>query len=192
MSEQPHDRPHIFLDGQARNEPYVGRGGGRTHPLPARNRQEHAQRLLAELTQALATARQPANVAVRRAPYETPGHYLEFLMSPQGRQFIQSLENRQQGIELLSVTDIRETGEIRATVFVPAGSENFFRKRIELYRSEDTAQNRPKHERLVANIDSVALAMVRSLFTDHLDRFPAEDNPIWWEIWLRKDNYENF
>jgi hypothetical protein len=114
------------------------------------------------------------------------------VLNPQGRQFIQSLENRQQGIELLSVTDIRQTGEIRATVFVPSGAENFFRKRIHAYRTEETAKGRPKNEGLVASIDRVALAMVQSLFTDDPERFPVEDTPIWWEVWLRKDEYERF
>jgi hypothetical protein len=147
MSEYPHDRPHVFLDGQARNEAYVGRGGGRKHLPPARNRQEHARRLQAELTQALAVAQQPANLAIRRAPDETPGHYLEFVLNAQGRQFIQSLENRQQGIELLSVTDIAQTGDIRATVFVPSGAENFFRKRIEVYSTQDDRKRQTQERR---------------------------------------------
>ena len=188
MPEYPHDRPHVFLDGRAHGEAYIGRGGGRRHLPPDRNRQQHAQRLQAELTQALAVARQPGDVAVRRAPGETPGHYLEFVLDPLGRQFIQSLENRQQGIELLSVADIRQTGEIRATVFVPSGAENFFRKRIEAYRTEDTAKGRPKNERLVASIDRVALAMVQSLFTDDLDHLPVEDIPIWWKSGCERTN----
>jgi hypothetical protein len=129
---------------------------------------------------------------VQRAPDDAPGYYLEFVLSPQGRDFIQSLENRQQGIELLSVKTADSQGELRATVFVPSGAENFFRQRIESYRTKDTAKGRPRNENLVASIDSVTLAVVRSMFTDALDRFPVEDIPVWWEVWLRQTGHERF
>jgi hypothetical protein len=192
MPEYPHNRHHIFLYGQADSQTYVGRGGGRRHPPPTRNREEHAQRLAAELTRALTLARQTANVDVRRAPDATPGYYLEFSLRPQGMEFIQSLENRQQGIELLSVKTRDPGGEIHATVFVPSGAEGFFVKRIEAYRTEDTEKGRPKNERLIASIDSVSLAVVRSIFFDPLDRFPVEDVPVWWEVWLRHATSEHF
>jgi hypothetical protein len=191
MPHYPHDRPHIFLDGRAVSEAYSGRGGSRRNPLPSRNRQEHARRLAAELNQALAAAGQAAAVHVQRSPHDMPGYYLDFVISPLGQEFIQSLENRQQGIELLSVTR-REPNEIHAAVFVPMGAEKFFRKRIEAYRTEETAKGKPKNEKLVASIDSVSLAVVRSIFTDDPGSFPAEDIPVWWEAWLRNDTYARF
>src|SRR5579864_7289397 len=131
MPEYPHNRHHIFLHGRAESQAYVGRGGGRKHLPPSRNREEHARRLAADLTQALASASQFATVTVQRAPHETPGYYLDFALRPQSLEFIQSLENRQQGIELLSVKTSAPDGEIHAAVFVPSGAENFFLKRIE-------------------------------------------------------------
>jgi hypothetical protein len=192
MPEYPHNRDHIFLNGQATNEPYTGRGGGRKPFAPQRNREEHARRLEAELNQALKSAHQPADVTVQRAPGDAPGYYLEFVLSPPGREFIQSLENRQQGIELLAVKAPDPEGNIHATVFVPSGAENFFRKRIESYRTLDTARGRPKNEKLVASIDSVTLAIVQSMFTDSPDRFPVEDIPVWWEVWLRHADHDRF
>src|ERR1700733_563823 len=191
MPEYPHDRPHIFLDGRAGSQAYVGRGGGRKRLPPARDREEHARRLAAELTEALAAARQTVDFRVQRAPHDTPGHYLEFTLGPQSREFIQSLENRQQGIELLSVKS-DTPGEIHATVFVPSGAENFFLRRIEAYRTEDTKKGKPKNESLVASIDSVTAATVRTIFTDASDRFPADDAPVWWEVWLRQAASERF
>jgi hypothetical protein len=192
MPEYPHNRHHIFLHGQADSQAYVGHGGGRRHLPPSRNREEHARRLAAELTQALTLARQFANVTVQRAPDDTPGYYLDFALRPQSLEFIQSLENRQQGIELLSVKTDDPDGEIHATVFVPSGAENFFLKRIEIYRTEDTKKGKPKNEKLVASIDSVSLATVRSMFSDSLDRLPVEDVPVWWEVWLRRGASERF
>jgi hypothetical protein len=192
MPEYPHNRNHIFLYGQADNQTYIGRGGGRKHFPPTRNREEHAQRLAGELTRALASARQLASVAVQFAHDATPGYYLEFALRPQSLEFIQSLENRQQGIELLSVRSSDPDGEIHATVFVPSGAENFFLKRIQAYRTEDTQKGKPKNEKLIASIDSVSLAIVSSIFTDPPDRFPTEDVPLWWEVWLRRAESERF
>jgi len=144
------------------------------------------------LAQALTSARQLANITVQRALGEAPGYYLEFVLSPESGDFIQSLENRQQGVELLSVRKSDSGGEIRAAVFVPSGAENFFLKRIEAYRTEDTKKGEPKNEGLVASIDSVGLAVVRSMFTDPPNRFPSEDVPIWWEVWLRQGESERF
>lgn len=192
MPEYPHNRNHIYLQGQADSQAYVGRGGGRKHLPPARNRQEHAQRLAAELAQALTSARQVASVNVQRTPDATPGYYLEFALSPQSREFIQSLENRQQGIELLSVKTSDPGGEVYAAVFVPSGAENFFLKRIEAYRTEDTKKGKPKNEGLIASIDNVSLATVQQMFTDAPDRFPVEDVPVWWEVWLRQYASERF
>jgi len=186
MPEYPHNRHHIFLHGRAASEAYVGPSAPRMYSIPPRNREEHAQRLAADLMQALASANQFANVTVQHAPHETPGYYLDFALRPQSLEFIQSLENRQQGIELLSVKTYDPDGEIHATVFVPSGAEKFFLKRIEIYRTEDTKKGKPKNERLIASIDSVSLAIVRSMFTDSPDRFPVEDVPVWWEVWLRK------
>ncbi len=192
MPEYPHDRDHIFLYGQAGNEAYVGRSGRKKRLPPARNREEHAQRLAAELNHALASASQLATLTVQRAPDDTPGCYLEFVLSQESGEFVQSLENRQQGIELLSVKRQEPEGKIHATVFVPSGAEDFFRKRIESYRTQDTLKGRPKNERLVASIDSVTRALLQSIFTDPPDRFPLEDVPIWWEVWLRQTGSEAF
>jgi hypothetical protein len=30
------------------------------------------------------------------------------------------------------------------------------------------------------------------MFTDAPDRFPVEDVPVWWEVWLRRDGHERF
>jgi hypothetical protein len=77
-------------------------------------------------------------------------------------------------------------------VFVPEAAADFFNKRVEAYRDEDTRKGRPKHEALIARIDSVQLATVRSLFTDDAELFPAAGAPTWWEVWLRDGRLATF
>jgi hypothetical protein len=192
MPEFPREQPHIYLHDHGESEIYVSPAHARSPAPRARDRVQHAQRLEAALNTALTAARQAADVAVQNAPNATPGYYLDFTVAREGAHFVQSLENRQQGIELLTVRPEEHANVLRATVFVPYGAENFFLRRISAYRSEDTASGRPKHERLVANIDAIALAAVRSFFSDDLERFPNHDNPLWWEIWLRQGTAERF
>ena len=51
---------------------------------------------------------------------------------------------------------------------------------------------KPKNEALIARIQSVALAAVRSVYTDDAALFPAAAETIWWEIWLRAGPCESF
>jgi hypothetical protein len=69
---------------------------------------------------------------------------------------------------------------------------DFFDKRVEDYRDKNTKSGRPKNEALIARIDDIHLATVRSLFTDDVAFFPTASNPVWWEVWLRDGRLSNF
>jgi len=77
-------------------------------------------------------------------------------------------------------------------VFVPERAADFFDKRIEAYRDEETKSGKPKNEALIARIDNVQLAAARSLFTDEEASFPAAGVPTWWEVWLRDGRLATF
>ena len=57
---------------------------------------------------------------------------------------------------------------------------------------KNTRTGKPKNEALIARIQSVALAAVRSVYTDDPALFPAAAKTIWWEIWLRHGHAESF
>jgi hypothetical protein len=65
--------------------------------------------------------------------------------------------------------------------------DTFIRK-IEAYRDQNTAKNKPKNEGLVASIESVQLAAVDYLWSDDPASMPALSTPAWWEIWLRTED----
>jgi hypothetical protein len=82
-------------------------------------------------------------------------------------------------------------GKVAATVFVPEKQRDYYLSKVAAYRDEDRRPNKkgetgPKNERLVASIDTVRLAVARSLYTDAPDLFPASGQTVWWEVWLRK------
>jgi hypothetical protein len=107
-------------------------------------------------------------------------------LSPGNEEFVQNLEDRRRGIELVSVKrGLEENAPAIATVFVPDRAANYFLRKLEQYQNEVTRSGRPRHENLVNRIDAVTLAVIRSFFTDEEDRLPAENQGVWWEIWLR-------
>ena len=190
MPELPRDRPHIHLHDVGHAEPYTSRQRPQTPPPPARNRDAHARNLIAALNQALAGAHANAQA---RADAAAGGFYLQFELSAGNEEFVQNLEDRRSGIELVSVKrGLDENDPTIATVFVPDRAGNYFLRKLEAYQNEVTRTGRPRNENLVTRIDTIALAVIRPFFTDEENRLPGENEPIWWEIWLRVGLREQF
>lgn len=121
-----------------------------------------------------------------------PGLYIQFESQPGIPLKLASLEDARSGIELVAVTQSK-TAEPepkviqRATVFVPDGKVKHFITRFEAYAS--TAPKKERERRYEDMLDPVAtlrLATLRGLWTDAVDAYPIDDEPIWWEVWLRR------
>lgn len=116
---------------------------------------------------------------------------------PRGEgEAIDKLSNRPKRVEVVST---KETGDgansyIEATVFVPAEAETYYLDKVKAYRdpAQNTRTGRPANEALVARMDNVQIATVQSLFTDAAALFPQSGQPVWWEVWLRRDTRERF
>jgi len=185
MPEFPRELPHLFFPGRGKPEPYTTRGGG-GRKLPQRDRATHAEALRGALNAALAGAE------IRRQEREpglvtgTPGFYLDFEIPVGSEGAAEFLENRVKHIELVAVRQESETTPALATVFVPDTAADHFLRKVEAYRSENTPKGKPKNEALIARIQNVALAAVRSLYTDDSALFPVAGKGIWWEVWIRQ------
>ena len=187
----PRNRRHILLSTPPEAEGFTSRRTGRprTFVRPA-DRVQHAQGLTEALTGAgqEATARRVAEGVL---PPARPGILIQF-EAPSGVDLkLESLENNRAGIELRGV---RRTAAAAgdeyvetATVFVPEGSVAHFLKRFQQYATEDTKAGVPKNRDLVDRISAIQLATLRALWTDDADDFPPDDIPMWWEVWLRRD-----
>ncbi len=192
MPELPRDRPHFYLQNVGQSEQYTTRQRPRTPAPPVRVREEHGRVLEAALNHAIEGAQARAEV---RPPDEAAsgGFYLEFQLPADSAQFVQNLENRLKGIELVSVRQTGENTPAYATVFVPFSAASHFQRILEEYRTQLTPRSeRPRHEALVNRIDSIALAAIRSLFTDDENLLPPQNAQTWWEIWLRSGFVEQF
>lgn len=193
MARPPRDRPHFHLEGGGESEPYTSPHRGSSGLPPARARAAHARQLQRAMGLALRQAR--ATLADRDAAIATgqPGFYLQFDIPVAERDAVDALESKRGAIELVAVRPPAEGDEmVSATVFVPERSADFYARKIEEYRDEDTRWGKPKHEALVARIETVRLGLVRALFTDPVDTYPGRDRQVWWEVWLRDGRLDEF
>lgn len=193
MARPPRNRPHFHVEGGGQAEPYTSPRLVITGLPPARVRAAHAQKLERAIGTAVAEARRKLAARDVAVAEGERGFYLEFEIPAAERAAVESLENKPAAIELVAVRPVTEGQDtVSATVFVPERSAEFFARKIEAYRDQNTRTGKPKNEALVARIEDIRLAAVRSLFTDDLTLFPQMGRQAWWEVWIRDGRLETF
>lgn len=190
----PRNRPHIIVPGPPAAEPYRphGKDIDVSKVAPPQKRAAHGKALKREFATAVADAvqrRAAAGIAVAGA---APGIYVQFESQPDVPLKLSSLEDARQGIELVAVTH-RLTADSQpcrielATVFVPEGKVKHFVSRFDAYsKSAPKAKGERRHEDMLDPVATLRLATLRALWTDAADSYPADAEPIWWEVWLRR------
>lgn len=187
MPATPRNLPHLYLSGRAERERYTPPPGPpiEDRPAPSRDRALHAEKLRVEISRAIADGRRM--LATRESEIEMvePGYYLEVRMPSGENEALQRLEDRRRRFELVAVRPSDEDGQDIATVFVPDDQAESLLNKVNDYATEETPKGRPRHEALVAAIDSASLAELRSIYTDTPTLFPPTGTDTWWEVWLR-------
>lgn len=191
----PRDRKHIIVPGKPIAEPFRAhqQGGGKKPPRPA-NRVAHGQALQEAFAAAVRGAQQRRADAGIQVHGAVPGLYVQFESQPGVSLALSQLESTQQGIELLAVT-YSQTDEAkprnieRATVLVPEGKEKHFVTRFESYAKTTPKQKRERrYEDMLDPVATLRLATLRGLWTDATEVYPADQETIWWEVWLRRQD----
>ena len=187
----PRNRRHILVADAPQTEAFTTRRSGRTKAFqrPA-NRVEQAHQLTVALNRAVEQVpvgeRQEAQAERGRT-----GSLVAFRAPPGVELNLKLLENKRAGIEVRDV--IRSAGQDEqafvetATVFIPQEAVVHFLNKFEQYATEETRRGHPKNRDLVDRIAAIDLATLRDLWTDAPEDFPADDTPIWWEVWLQSD-----
>lgn len=194
------DRPHLFVRREPTSRAYTPHTRAvKPKPAPApADRAQHGQQLRTALQQAQGQADLRRDEAARKGiavEGATPGLYVQFDSMPGVPLKVESLEDRtgKARIEVVAfreepvTVDGSQTFVQRATVFVPDGAVKKFVTKFEAY--EKTTPPRPRERRHHDTFDRVAalrLATLRALWTDDPAKFPADDESIWWEVWLRR------
>ena len=165
--------PHIVLTATPDQESFQRRGGGgEERPLPQRNRAAHARRLLTELQALQEDARRRAEeVPVASVVGTKSGLHVQFELEAGHSEALKSLEDRRKKIEIVATRAVED--KILATVYVPRGQLSTFEHKIQKYATTDTPRGRPAHERLIAPVSAIRLAVLRDFWTDDDAAFPA-------------------
>ncbi|MCI5090843.1 S8 family peptidase [Phaeodactylibacter sp.] len=177
----------IFIKGSKEDHSYTSpQSGGPGYRLPTRNRRNHGDRLLEKLNDAWREFEEVKNQREAVALPVSHGIYLEFKSRIGFDLVTKSLENIKQGIRLLNVKSSSggEQETVIATVYIPAGKENYFISKVQAYLDEDTSKGNPKNAPLVESIENVQLAIFESFWQDSPELIP-EQNPEWCEVWIR-------
>jgi Subtilase family len=189
MAQHPHLVVPAGPDPVRFTSPSTGRNEALT--LPARNRAEHAQNLIAKLEALGETAQARAEEQKAFGLDDGIGIYLTFQSEPNFDLKFESLDVTRSGIELCTLKTTPDN-RWQATVFVPDGKLDLFLRRVVAYRDKMTrprAENgptRPKNQDLVEGISEIQLAALEALWTETGLPFPDAQTPITWEVWLRR------
>jgi hypothetical protein len=193
----PRNRRHIIVHGDPAVEsysPHPRKIDVKKPPAPP-SRPAHGAALKKSIEDAAskgAIRRREAEDAGIKVHGAVPGLYVEFQSRPGVRLKLSSLEDARAGIELVAVTETKtnETEPKRvqhATVFVPDGKVKHFISRFEKYaQATPKKKGERRHEGMIDPVATLRLATLRGLWTDAPDAYPAENECIWWEVWLRR------
>ncbi|WP_298627692.1 S8 family peptidase [uncultured Legionella sp.] len=175
---------HFLLQGRAKSEPYTStRQAPISKKYPDRNRFDHSERLLSQLN-ALYKKIEALHQAAPDSIHN--GSILEFEGMEGFDLAFERLDLPSKKIQLLNVKkSIKDNKEkVSAAVFVPDDKIQILIKKIKEYRDENTKTGHPKNNELVSSINSIQIAVLKSLWTDLEELFPGHHQAIWWEIWL--------
>lgn len=173
------DKRNILLTNITENMQFKGKGGRGSKRIPSRDYSSHARRISEKYESFISSALTQKQMAA----IKMKGTYAEFTSMENYELVTRSLENRQAGIRLLNVQNVN--GCMKATVYIPEGKEDFFRKRIAQYANEKNKKTgNPRHADLIGSIEDIELAMLESFWTDKQDSIPT-DSAVNCEIWLR-------
>ncbi len=192
----PRNRKHILVPGPPTAEQYRphGRKINATKLAPPISRAKHGEELKQALKAAVVEAnnrREESGIQIHGA---VPGLYVQFESQPGAPLQVTSLEDARQGIEVVAVShtksDEPEPRRIeRATVFVPDGKVKHFLERFETYsKTTPKKAGERRHEEMIDPVATLRLATLRGLWTDTVEAYPEDNESIWWEVWLRRQD----
>lgn len=170
--------PNIFLADTSESRPYERPSGGSGEAKrPERDRKAHADKLVRQIDAVIAEEDDEAE--------ERGGTYLRFNSSPRFPLDPEVFENRTQKVVLLRIDTDEATGRSSATVFIPRGKEQFFRRKVTDYADEtqETKKGHPRNQEFVEDVDGIDRPPARSFWSGKADEYP-DDVAIWCEIWI--------
>ena len=142
----PENNPHIFLNNIAIPYDFQPKQGFGSDNIPARNRNQHSNKLISEFTNAERNIQQTKKERIENNLPTKHGSYWEFSGKAGYSLITKSLEDLSKNIRLLNIKtegDTPENTTIKAVVFVPEDEEKVFNKKITDYKFKNTKAEIP-------------------------------------------------
>ncbi len=188
----PRNLDHIILSGYISTESYTSPGTGRDPVNPTgRNRNNHGSTLQNQLGMAVASFRQDS---------DTDFVYLEFISEKDCLLAFDSFEDGRSGdhrfvsskLEKI-IIDGQEYEQYRACIYLNTNGISKFLRKIEAYLNpeNDSQSGNPRNTKLLNNIADIQRATLSSFWQENEVDFPEEDEEVWWEVWLRREDSQN-
>jgi len=197
------DLPHLRIDSFYNSKAYTypKPGGGSNIRLIDRDRVSHANKIIQDLN---AIQQQfevnnakslPQNIVMDDVIYVEFFSELNFELD--FNKFEHEKDNA--NFKLLNIKKevITHNGiekeRYKVVVMMKKGAVSVFLNKARTYMIKNTKDSQgndtglPSHRTLLNNIESIQLATLRSFWSDEPEiPFPAEDEVVWWEVWLRR------
>ncbi len=188
----PRELDHIIISGYTSSESYTSPSTGRDRVIAIpRNRGSHGSYMRDQLGDAISSFRQSV---------DTDFVYLEFVSELDCLLAFDSFEDGRSGDHRFVSSKLEkvwingsEHERYRACVFLnPRGISKFLIK-IETYldQNKNTPNGNPRNQKLLNNIAAIQSATLESFWQEREVDFPNHNQEVWWEVWLRRDNYQN-
>lgn len=177
---------HIIVDGRTKSLPYTPYGGGGLDKRKGLNRNKHGNKIKDLFASA---------VDKFKSEYEEVEDYVyvEFQSAINFELDIDKFQDKDNNIRLASCKEITISPEeiyYRVAVFLNKKGIVKFLTKFKEYISKNTPSNNPSHESLVANIEDIKVATLKSFWQDKNELFPNENQSVWWELWIERTNNE--
>lgn len=174
---------HIIVNGRTDSLPYSTHGGGDFPKRNIPNRKEHGRRIKHLFENAIDSYQYDNDDFV----------YVEFESAINFELDLDKFQNKDNDLRLASCKKISldfEDHFFRVAVFLNKKAVSNFLKKLNEYINEDTTKGNPKHQSLVANIENIKAATLKSFWYDFEALFPAVNESAWWELWIERTNEE--
>ncbi len=174
--------------------------------LARRNRNLHGTRILNQLEAIRQRFDIPANVNLPEGILSDNAVYVDFISEWGFKLDFGSMDQdkAEPDFQVLNIREERDAVEknskfrYHATLIMTQGGISDFINKINLYlnanviyRGKDTGNAR--YYKLFTNIESIQSATLRSFWVDEPEfTFPVDNLEVWWEVWFRKTENDQF
>ncbi len=183
-------KKHFFLTNQiAEPRKFTPRSRPIEPPgIPQRNRKEHAELIKGQYERIVNQAIALQDELVASGQPIANGVYLDVEVN---KKLIPTSLDTKTGAQILKVSEEQENGNVDVTIFVKKENKEWLTNKTDKYASKETKRGRPSNEDLIAPIEEILPADIKSLYesSNAFDELPKETSLLF-ELWISKrENY---